>query len=216
MINVHLQKRKNGMDGEDICSQKSKKKKAAEDNNEEEIINMENENDEKTQSGNEVEDEESKLQNTLKIVEEIFGRVIRPLTKCQSKRNEMNNPPVLLISNGLGVSKCKGCSKSITKQELRYPNNMVFRRRGPTRFYNPKTNKYIKKEGNIHFHVNIKCLHGSTTDDSQQQHKRVPTTHGMQKSLSFSLCIWDTCVVNYVKSGTMEQTQTHHSSPHCS
>ena len=71
----------------------------------------------------------------------------------------MNNPPVLLISNGLGVSKCKGCGKSITKQELRYPNNMVFRRRGPTRFYNPKTNKYIKKEGNIHFHVNIKCLH---------------------------------------------------------
>ena len=75
--------KKNGKDREDICSKKSKKKKAAEDNNEEEIVNMENKNDEKTQSGNDIEDEESELQNTLKIIEEICGRVIRPLTEHQ-------------------------------------------------------------------------------------------------------------------------------------
>ena len=37
---------------------------------------------------------------------------------------------------------------------------MVFCPRGPSGFYNPKTNKYIEKEGNTHFHVNIKCLWG--------------------------------------------------------
>ena len=70
----------------------------------------------------------------------------------------MMNPLVLLISNGLGVNKCKGCGKSITRQELQYPNNMVFCQGGPSGFYNLKTDKYIEKEGNIHFHVNIKCL----------------------------------------------------------
>ena len=53
---------------------------------------------------------------------------------------------------------CKGCGKPITWNDKQYPHNMVFTRRGITGYLNRKTNVYINKISNIHFHLHIKCL----------------------------------------------------------
>ena len=41
---------------------------------------------------------------------------------CSSK------PTNGVFTDGLGISVCKGCPKGITKEEQKYPNNMVFKR----------------------------------------------------------------------------------------
>ena len=45
-------------------------------------------------------------------------------------------------------------------QQQAPPRNMVFHRRGRTRFLNKLTNKWVGKEGNVHFHLNIDCPRG--------------------------------------------------------
>ena len=60
------------------------------------------------------------------------------------------------------LANVKDVGKSITKDEQCYPTNMALQWRGPSGFYNLKTYKYIEKEGNIHFHLNIQCLHGKS------------------------------------------------------
>ena len=72
----------------------------------------------------------------------------------------MINPPTLFFTDSLGISRCKGCGKKITPQQQAPPRNMVFCRRGRTGFLNKLTNKWIEKEGNVHFHINIECLRG--------------------------------------------------------
>ena len=42
------------------------------------------------------------------------------------------NPPVVVLTDGTNISRCKGCTKKITKEERKYPNNMVFRKKGIT------------------------------------------------------------------------------------
>ena len=37
------------------------------------------------------------------------------------------NPLMVIFTDGLGISVCKGCPKGITKEQ-RYPYNMVFKR----------------------------------------------------------------------------------------
>ena len=66
------------------------------------------------------------------------------------------NPPVVIFTNGLGIKVCKGCPKRITKEQQVYPNNMVFCRRGPGGFINPKTQKCCITECNVHFHLKKK------------------------------------------------------------
>ena len=38
---------------------------------------------------------------------------------------ERKNPPVVISTNGLGITVCKGCPKRITKEQQIYLNNMV-------------------------------------------------------------------------------------------
>ena len=68
------------------------------------------------------------------------------------------NPPMVIFSDGLGISVCKGCPKGITKEEQKYPNNMVFRRCGSVGYFNRKLQKYMTSECNVHIHLNKGCL----------------------------------------------------------
>ena len=37
------------------------------------------------------------------------------------------NPPVVILTDGLGIKTCQGCGNGITKDQQMYPSNMVFR-----------------------------------------------------------------------------------------
>ena len=50
----------------------------------------------------------------------------------------------------------KAVVKTITKEQRKYPNNMVFRKKGITGYFFQR--RYISKVGNIHFHLRKKCL----------------------------------------------------------
>ena len=52
------------------------------------------------------------------------------------------NPSVVVLTDGTNISRCKGCTKKITKEERKYPNNMVFRKKRDNR---------IPFLGEIHF-----------------------------------------------------------------
>lgn len=68
------------------------------------------------------------------------------------------NPPVVIISDGLGIRKCMGCRKPITKDEQKNPKNLVFRRKGVTGYYNTIQNRWVNRDCNIHFHLKLPCL----------------------------------------------------------
>ena len=66
------------------------------------------------------------------------------------------NPPVVVLTDGTNISRCKGCTKKITKEERKYPNNMVFRKKGITGYL--FQGRYISKIGNVHFHLHKEFL----------------------------------------------------------
>ena len=68
------------------------------------------------------------------------------------------NPPIVILTTGTNIRMCKGCGKAITWNDKQYPHNMVFTRRGITGYLNRKSNMYINKISNIHFHLKIKCI----------------------------------------------------------
>ena len=72
----------------------------------------------------------------------------------------MTNPATQIFTDSLGISMCKGCGKKTTPQQQAPPRNMVFHRRGKTGCLNKLSNKWLEKEGNIHFHLNMECLQG--------------------------------------------------------
>ena len=76
------------------------------------------------------------------------------------RRNErlIPNAPVVVFTSGTNIRKCRGCGKEILNEKKKYPNNMVFRRRGPSGFLNKLTNKWVNKVDNIHFHLDTSCL----------------------------------------------------------
>ena len=61
------------------------------------------------------------------------------------------NPPVVILTDGTNISTCEGCGKKNTKEQTKYPNNMVFRKKGITGYL--FQGRYISKIGNIHFHL---------------------------------------------------------------
>ena len=75
------------------------------------------------------------------------------------RRKKNQNPPVVIISDGLGIHVHKGCPSAIAKKDQKYPNNMVFRKKGVTGYHNKVLNKWIEQQGsNLHFHLNTECL----------------------------------------------------------
>ena len=77
------------------------------------------------------------------------------------------NPPVVILTDGTNISMCKGCGKKITKEQRKYPNNMVFRKKGIMGYL--FQGRYILKVGNIHFHLQKECLRHH--DDTVQLRK---------------------------------------------
>ena len=53
-----------------------------------------------------------------------------PRSQQEKKKSKyaVPNAPMIIFTDGLGSSVCKGCTKGITKEEQKYPNNMVFKR----------------------------------------------------------------------------------------
>ena len=81
------------------------------------------------------------LQQQINRAEDVMRDVMRGLNPAQDSTNilrseqgkkkskyAITNPPMVIFTDGLGISACKGCPKGITKEEQKYPNNMVFRR----------------------------------------------------------------------------------------
>ena len=111
------------------------------------------------------------LQQEINRAEDVMRDVMRGLNLAQDNTNiprseqgkkkskyAVPNPPVVIFTDGLGISACKGCPKGITKEEQKYPNNMVFRRRGSVGYFNRKLQKYVTSDCNIHIHLNKACL----------------------------------------------------------
>ena len=85
----------------------------------------------------------------------------RKLIEDENKKQKLvkPNPPVVIFTDGLGISVCKGCTKKkIECEEITYPHNMVFRRCGIVGYYNKILNKFINGEVNVHFHLKKSCL----------------------------------------------------------
>lgn len=85
-------------------------------------------------------------------------KILKLKEKPKAPRSSDENPPVVICTNGTNIRSCKGCNSDITKEDKRYPHNMVFRRRGETRWFNKLTRQWVHQMGNIHFHLKRKCL----------------------------------------------------------
>ena len=102
-------------------------------------------------------DLEKVLEEKLALAMEITNSEL--ITEC---RNKVDNPLVIIIANWR-VTQCKGCHKGISKEEKKYPHNLVVCCRGVVRYFNHKLHKWIDTEANVHFHLNMNCLMKKTT-----------------------------------------------------
>ena len=103
------------------------------------------------------EDIQRKIDDGFKLIEIEKRKLIEDENKKQKLVKP--NPPVVIFTDGLGISVCKGCTKKkIEREEIMYPHNMVFRRRGIVGYYNKILNKFINGEVNVHFHLKKSCL----------------------------------------------------------
>ena len=84
--------------------------------------------------------------------------VQRSLPGRKKSKYAVPNPLMVIFTDGLGISICKGCLKGITKEEQKYPYNMVFRRHGSVGYFNQKLQKYVQSKCNVHIHLNKNCL----------------------------------------------------------
>ena len=113
----------------------------------------------KTKSSNSVDDFNirRKLQLKLGEADEIMSSLSH--TGSQIPEELRHNPPLIVITDGTSIRICNGCDKAITPEHKIYPNNMVFCRKKVVGFYNRILNKYIHKLNNVHFHLDMRCLH---------------------------------------------------------
>ena len=88
---------------------------------------------------------------------------------------------MVVFTDDMGISICKGCPNGITKQEQKYPHNMVFHRRGSVGYFNKKVNKYMTSECNVHMHLNKACLR---RQDTTIEYKDIAMTNDMFDNLS--------------------------------
>ena len=87
-----------------------------------------------------------------------YEEVIKLKSEDRKRQKGKENPPVVIITDGLGIHVCKGCPKGIQKDEQKYPRNMVFWCKGIVGYYNRVLNKWIQQESNIHVHLSMQCL----------------------------------------------------------
>ena len=72
--------------------------------------------------------------------------------------NTIKNPP-FIIEVMWQMHKCRGCKKEITDEDKAYPHSMVLRRIGVIGYLNKVLNKWVQSEQNVHFHMDVACLH---------------------------------------------------------
>ena len=94
-----------------------------------------------------------------KILEMTQKELAKLKAQDDRKRKKNQNPPVVIILDGLGIHVCKGCPNVIAKKDQKYPNNMVFRKKCVIGYHNKVLNKWIGQQGsNLHIHLNTECL----------------------------------------------------------
>ena len=128
----------------------------------------------------------SKVQEVRNIQVQKIPQVVQIPQVQQVKRFQrysikVNNPPILIFTNGLGIRMCAGCNNDITREQKEYPSNMVFWKKALVAFYNPKQNQMNIKDQNIHFHLNMQCLR---QDDRTTEYRHLTTKDEIFKQLS--------------------------------
>ena len=98
------------------------------------------------------EDMEALLEEKIILAMDVTGSEL-----ITERKNKVDNPPVIIIASWR-ITQCKGCKKGISKEDKKYPHNLVIRRRGVYGYFNPHTKKWSQDEANIHFHLDMKCL----------------------------------------------------------
>ena len=106
---------------------------------------------------------------------------VQQVKRFQRYSIKVNNPPVLIFTNGLGIRMCTGYNNDITREQKKYPSNMVFQKKALVVFYNPKQNQMNIKDQNIHFHLNMQCLR---QDDRTTEYRHLTTNDEIFKQLS--------------------------------
>ena len=109
-----------------------------------------------------IQPEASSLKQKLAMASDVISGHLNP-QNAQNNQVPNNvkdyspcNPPVVILTDGTNISMCKGCGKKIAKEQRKYPNNMVFRKKGKTGYL--FQGRHISKFGNIHFHLRKECL----------------------------------------------------------
>ena len=101
----------------------------------------------------------NKVPTHITTQEEIQKRKLLENEKKIKHKVVHPHPPVVIFTDGLGISVCKGCTKKkISHEEITYPHNMVFQGCGILGYYNKVLNKFINGEYNVHFHLKKSCL----------------------------------------------------------
>ena len=104
------------------------------------------------------EEIQRKIDDGFKLIE-IEKRKLIEDEKKKKQKLVHPNLPIVIFTDGLGISVCKGCTKKkIEHEEITYPHNMVFQRCGIVGYYNKILNKFINGEANVHFHLKKSCL----------------------------------------------------------
>ena len=98
------------------------------------------------------EDMEALLEEKIILAMDVTGSEL-----ITERKNKVDNPPVIIIASWR-ITQCKGCKKGISKEDKKYPHNLVIRRRGVYGYFNPHTKMWSQDEANIHFHLDMKCL----------------------------------------------------------
>ena len=119
-----------------------------------------------------IQPEASSLKQKLAMASDVISGCLNP-QNAQNNQVPNNvedcsphNPPVIL-TDGTNISMCKGCGKKITKEQRKYINNIVFRKKGITGYL--FKGRYISKVGKIHFHLQKERLRHH--DDTVQLHE---------------------------------------------
>ena len=105
--------------------------------------------------------EEAKMRKNIQLGYEISGVTREDLMSVQQRhatRKEKLRKPLVIFTDGRGIHVCQGCPNPISKQEQKYPKNMVFRMKIDNTFLHKTTNRVMKKEQDAHFHLNMTCL----------------------------------------------------------
>ena len=101
------------------------------------------------------------MRKNIQLGYEISGVTREDLMSVQQRhatRKEKLRKPLVIFTDGRGIHVCQGCPNPISKQEQKYPKNMVFRMKIDNTFLHKTTNRVMKKEQDAHFHLNMTCL----------------------------------------------------------